>query len=711
MKFKEFVSFKRWIDVKQSLLNAYASVLFSNNQWIGLWYLLISFWFPNAGISGFIGAIVGGLTASFFLLPRIASGVYSYNSLLLGLALGIAYQLDTYLVSLIVLGAMLSVFLTVVLEDWLWRIAQLPVLCLPFFIATLICFMVANAYGQLGTYVFPFVPLVSIMDNYVGDFLVSFGTIFLIPHPLAGLLLAMGLLWTSRYLAILALIGYMVGDFLLSWLLSGTSPILGQWSGFTFILLPMIIGGIYTVPGWYSLLVALIAVSIGAVITTTLQGLVELYSVPIIVLPFLLSTYVLLGMLRERITVKPPYLLLNTPSLPEHSYEHSRLMHKRGAKHGSVPLYAPFLGSWYVSQSFDEAPTHQPPWQYALDFIIIQEGSSFHNEGLDLYDYYCFDAPVLSPCYGVVVRAEDSLPDLAPGTVDSKNNWGNFLLIGLECGLYVLLAHLRQHSLFVSVGEQVVPGAQVARCGNTGRSMHPHLHLHVQKTALLGSATYPFHLLGIMQHDINRSVSQFCLISQPKTGMTLHVSQADDLFRSALHLALDSQFHYRYRLNDGEWVFTSLTVIMSVTGDLRLVSDSGASAGFVEEGGALFFFDRQGGKDLLLDIWVLAFSATPLTDIFVQWNDYPSDRLLPLSWPWRLWRNVCHPLGGGLEGHYQRKRSDSVWLQKAYHLLRLPFGMRRECNIQATIDAERGCVSIDLVTQLGTVQVELNEHF
>jgi murein DD-endopeptidase MepM/ murein hydrolase activator NlpD len=40
----------------------------------------------------------------------------------------------------------------------------------------------------------------------------------------------------------------------------------------------------------------------------------------------------------------------------------------------------------------------------------------------------------------------------------------------------VLLAHLQRRSVTVRRGEQVEPGARMARCGNSGNSSEPHLH-------------------------------------------------------------------------------------------------------------------------------------------------------------------------------------------------------------------------------------------
>jgi urea transporter len=693
----------------EGLLRAYAAILFSSRPVVGLLFLGSSFWFPNAGMAGLIGALTGSITARLLSFPYLSRGLYIYNSLLVGLALGIVYRLDGYLLTLILLGAVLAVFLTVALADMLWRLEHLPVLSLPFVVVAFTCFFAAQAYGNLSVYLFPSAPVEPFVGGWTDAFLTALGSAFFIPHPVAGLFFFIGLLWTSRYLALLAVVGYLVGDGLLQWLSGSIHPTLGQWGGFNFILTTIAVGGIFSVPGWRSLLLAIIAAALSSLITMAVQGVLQVYGVPVLAIPFLLTTLTMLAAMRKRVATTPPYLLLEAPALPEHSYERARLVRARGAEPESVPLRAPFFGSWRVYQGFDGPHTHQPPWQHALDFIITEQGRSFRNAGHRLQDFHCFDLPVLSPCHGTVARCLDELPDNPPGEVDSNNNWGNFLLIRLDSGLYVLLAHLRQHSLTVIEGERLTPGQPVARCGNTGRSPQPHLHLHVQTTAVLGSPTHPFHLLGVTLQTTQEQIAGFHLACRPAEGELVSVVKMDGAFWRALHLPLGLQLHYRYRLDEGEWRAQRLTVSMDLTGGFRLRSGSGASARFLEEGGVLCFFERAGGKDPLLDLWLLALGLTPLADAPMSWADRPSDRLLPLAWPWWALRGLLRPLGGGLDSRYHRSREKGLWRQQGQHRLPLLPGIKQEGASVAIIDPERGCTRLSLQTADCLLEAELEE--
>ncbi|WP_286929582.1 MULTISPECIES: M23 family metallopeptidase [Aeromicrobium] len=57
---------------------------------------------------------------------------------------------------------------------------------------------------------------------------------------------------------------------------------------------------------------------------------------------------------------------------------------------------------------------------------------------------------------------------------------GNHVVIAMgDGGPFVLLAHLRQGSVRVAVGDEVVEGRAVGACGNSGNSTQPHVHLQV----------------------------------------------------------------------------------------------------------------------------------------------------------------------------------------------------------------------------------------
>src|SRR5207249_3032757 len=102
-----------------------------------------------------------------------------------------------------------------------------------------------------------------------------------------------------------------------------------------------------------------------------------------------------------------------------------------------------------------------------------------------------------SPCEGRVEERESELPDHAPGAMDFAHPPGNHVV--LRCGsARVLLAHLKQGSVAVSLGEAIRTGQIVGRVGNSGGTREPHLHLGATSRDgdLQTAAAVPFRISG-----------------------------------------------------------------------------------------------------------------------------------------------------------------------------------------------------------------------
>jgi len=671
---------------------AYAAFFFLDSPLAGALLLSGTFVYPNVGGSGLLAALVAVVLTRLYRFPGTQSSIYILNSLLVGLSLGAFYRLDWHLGALIAAGAALAVFASAALADLFWRQERLPVLVIPFLLVAGVTALAARQFDALS-------PFLAYRDGYaalwlpawVAQFLSMLGATFFSVHPLAGAVVLAVMVWRSRYLALLAVAAVLVGQS--GFLLLGVTPqpVLLAGAGFNLVLTAIAIGGIYTVPGLASFLTAMLAVILTTLLLLACQDLLLVYGLPLIALPYIGVTLIFLLALRTRLSVAPPWLAAQ-PGMPEQNYERARLARVRNGDVNSVPLLLPVFGRWQVYQGFNGEYTHRPPWQHALDFYIVQDGKSFSGQGESLDEFFCFGLPVLCPVHGQVVRVRDQLPDNAPGEVDVKNNWGNFVLIQLESGLHVLLAHLKQYSAKVKEGDWVVPGKLLASCGNSGRSPQPHLHLQVQRGAQLGSQTQAFHLCSLLRHQGN-GASEYLVNARPLVGDTLEAAVVDQRLITPLHLPVGRQLTYQVE-GDGVLPDTrrQLQVELTLLGQFRLASDTGASAAFEEKNGVLAFYDRQGPKDILLDAWLLACGLTPLSENAHQWSDSPSAQLLPLG-PWqRVLLKALHPLGCGLDSHYQRDflAEEGVWRQRGQHELRL--GASLLCaQTQCLIDPELGC--------------------
>jgi urea transporter len=675
---------------------AYANVLFVDHLWVGLLIIIATLWFPNVGIAGLLGALTGLLATRWLHFHDAKDGLHIYNSLLVGLSLGAFYELNSYVVVLIVLGSVLAVMLTVVFTNSLWRLDRLPALSLPFIFVVLITAPVARRYSSLSDFLGLAEAQHQLTIPWLDGFFSSLGSIFFSPQPIVGLLLFLGIFWRSRYLALLAIAGYGFGYVVFNLLTENPHPSLVVWTGFNFALTAMAIAGFYTVPGIAGALLAFVAVAISAMLIVATQDFLMIYGLPVMAIPFVVTTLVVLSALQKRESLVRPWVAPQ-PGLPEANYDRARLAQVRNGEFNSVPLLPPFYGEWEIYQGFDGPHTHKGEWRHALDFYLTEHGKSFDNQGQNLTDYFCFGLPVISPAHGKVVRAMDALVDNAPGEVDVRNNWGNFILLRLENGLHILLAHLRQHSIKVAEGDYVTPGMQLAACGNSGRSPQPHVHLQVQRDATLGSPTHPFHLTSVLVRSPEDQL-EYRLVARPEAGTSVLGVEQDEQLSAQLHLPVGRTLRYALTEPGGEQsVEVELHVELTLLGQFRLVSDTGASAAFEETNGVLAFYDRQGPADSLLDSWMLANGLTPLTALARHWQDSPSASLLPLTPLQRAWLWVWHPLGCGTSTQYRRQwdHDAGMWLQSGEH--RLQIGAHELlATSQSTLDPVFGCVRIDL---------------
>ncbi|HMR49721.1 MAG TPA: M23 family metallopeptidase [Arachnia sp.] len=169
----------------------------------------------------------------------------------------------------------------------------------------------------------------------------------------------------------------------------------------------------------------------------------------------------------------------------------------------AIDLAYPFSGHWLVQNSpANRVPSHGTrrfATSYAIDFVPVDEnertapitlGSLLRPKQPERFPG--FGRPILAPVEGVIVAAHDSEPDHAAYrglssigyalTQHRRAAAGWIALAGnhvfIESGeIVVALCHLRQGSIEVQPGQHVRPGDVLARCGNSGNSTEPHLHM------------------------------------------------------------------------------------------------------------------------------------------------------------------------------------------------------------------------------------------
>ncbi len=120
-----------------------------------------------------------------------------------------------------------------------------------------------------------------------------------------------------------------------------------------------------------------------------------------------------------------------------------------------------------------------PDQRWAYDLLVEP---AMHGSEM-LKDYGCYGTPVVAPVSARVHHARDGAPDEVPGnaSMNFKNPIGNTVMLELETGTYLVIAHLKPGSVLVRTGDEVVEGEQIGECGNSGNTSEPHIHIHHQR--------------------------------------------------------------------------------------------------------------------------------------------------------------------------------------------------------------------------------------
>jgi len=156
----------------------------------------------------------------------------------------------------------------------------------------------------------------------------------------------------------------------------------------------------------------------------------------------------------------------------------------------SVSYRLPVEGTWtVVNGSPSKAYSHSwfPATQrYAYDLAVTDEDGRSRPAGADasVENYYCYDRPVLAPADGTVVDVRDGDPELdrAAGLSHplKRSVTGNAVTLRHADGEYSSLVHLVPGSVPVEPGDAVERGERIGRCGHSGNSAEPHLHVQFQ---------------------------------------------------------------------------------------------------------------------------------------------------------------------------------------------------------------------------------------
>ena len=500
----------------KGFINSYSQLFFADSKTFAWLLLISSFVTPAMGLSGALASVTGLFFSYWIGLNKthIINGVYSYNALMIGLVLGAQYQTTLSFLLLLIVAAVLSVILAVWFNTILAKY-QLPSLSLSFLVCLWLITIGLRTYSNIplsesGLYRYNewyslggdrLVKIMNQLDDLalpevLDVYLKSLSAVFFQYNIIAGFLILIGLIIWSRIAFILSILGFSIG-YLFYFSLSGEfSQLYYSYIGFNFILTAIALGGFYLIPSRASFVLAIIAMPIIGVLISGLNGVLNIYQLPLYSLPFVCTVLLILMLLGQRSYLHRliPVSYQNfSPEKNKYNYA-NQITRFKNSKWINIQL--PFFGEWFVSQGYEGNITHKEHWSDALDFVVVDETKhTFKSLGTAVTDFYCYNLPVLAPADGYVVEIADGIEDNKIGDIDLIENWGNTIVIKHTDGLYSKLSHLKAHTLLVQLNDFVKAGQMIASCGSSGRSPEPHLHFQMQTTPYIGSATlsYPIH--------------------------------------------------------------------------------------------------------------------------------------------------------------------------------------------------------------------------
>ena len=239
------------------------------------------------------------------------------------------------------------------------------------------------------------------LPSIIATFFKSLSSLFFQNNILAGLIIAVAILFYSRIMFSLIIVGFVSAIVFNTILMAHPEDINYYLLGGNYILASVAIGSFFTIPSQYSYLWAILSVAITFLFATTFDAILNPYHLPIYSMPFCVTVIGLLIYFSKntcKLVITPVQLYSPEKNLYNYLNTNERLAYEQYLR-----LQLPFLGQWMVSQGYDGNITHKGDWSKALDFIIVDEQlKTYTNYGIKLEDFYCYNKPVLSLANGFI---------------------------------------------------------------------------------------------------------------------------------------------------------------------------------------------------------------------------------------------------------------------------------------------------------------------
>jgi urea transporter/murein DD-endopeptidase MepM/ murein hydrolase activator NlpD len=630
----------------EGIPQGYSQIFFSTKWYVGALFFSATCVIPAQGAAGLFALLLSNLWALLlgFSEDHIKRGYFAYNGLLTGLALALTYRVNIPFFILLSVATLFGVIVAASLRTLFERYLFIPVLSTPFVFTTWVIIAAGRQFhGLIDAHEpYGFSVFSELFPNYLDFFIRSLGAAFFQTSALSGVLVALGLLVYSRQAFVLAVSGLISGSILYTLLGGNPVDLSTGLIGFNFVLTAIAVGGVWTVPGLDSLLLAAAAGAVCAVIAAASGFVLKLLALPALAFPFVATTGCFIYALKHRVIASRLKTVIIPESTPEKNLKREKNARARFVTGEKPVLDLPLSGEWIITQGFDGEHTHKDMWTHAWDFEITDEGGkNYRRGGLTPECFYAFDMPVFAPADGKVVTVVNHIEDNPVGQFNAENTWGNAVVIWHYGNIYSALCHLRKGTVVVQEGEVLRYGQLIGKVGNSGRSSLPHLHFQVQSSHEIGSPTIPSELM----HYLSRNDRGYMYHTHgcPEQGDRIGPLQTDSSVFDTVSFPIGRFWTFKARHLDREWEELWETEF-DLSGNRYLVCRrQNARIRFFVNRKVLLLLDYDGPRNTGLHWFFMALPRLPMTTESVHWNDeLPGD--LMLSRPSKIWFDLVEPV-------------------------------------------------------------------
>jgi len=614
--------------------------------------LLVTFLDPALGAVGLSTVLFSNFLALWmgFSKPFIAEGSYGFNSLLVGLGMGVYYQPDIPFFILLAVASLITFLITVAVSGVLAKYG-LPYLSIPFLLALWSILLASRHFESLGVnqrgvyflnelYEVGSHWLVNLYHQFNGlpihesikIYLKSLGAILFQFNIVSGIVIATGLLISSRIAFTLSLLSFFTAYYFYLFIGADISELSYSYIGFNFILTGMAVGAFFLIPSRHSYMWAILLVPPMVILSSSLGHLFEVLHLSIYSLPYNLVVITFLYVLKLRFRPQEPTETTVQLFHPEKNLYERLSNIGRYQNFMKLGIGLPVLGEWSVSQGQYGQITHIGEWAHAWDFVVVDgHGKQFKKKGRNVEDYYCYNKPVFAPADGVVEVFVDHIEDNIPGDSNLAQNWGNSIVIRHDAQLYSQISHLKKGSVKVKIGDEVKKGTMLATCGNSGRSPEPHVHFQLQRTPFIGSKTMRYPLNHFVVNEKEKRTYKF--FDYPKEASQVANITGNDLLKKAFHFIPGRILSFTVTTNSGEPVLVEWEVLSDSYNNSYLYCHQSKSTAYFKNDDTLFYFTFFEGnkKSLLYHFYLGAFKVLLSYDHQLSLEDrYPLYIFSPL---------------------------------------------------------------------------------